>query len=169
MNERNFHNFLRERTKENGSRLLFQKKDGWSWKQITWPDLVTEVESIACFLLNSGFSTGSRIIVLSPNTLGVSFFRTGGIYARGSHPCLQGASRKQGHILENSPLETAFCSPQAQMTRGSWSGDPACSERKVEKAFLSVNERVPVEEKNSQLPERRKIRFSQPGKSLRTR
>ena len=144
MNERNFRNFLARRTKENGSRLLFQKKDGWSWKQITWPDLVTEVESIACFLLNSGFSTGSRIIVLSPNTLACLFFELA-VFALGGI-CLPARNMKEaGDILASSSGNCFFLCASADEAR-ELAEAPVLGE-KIEKAFLSVNEKIPVEEK----------------------
>ena len=144
MKERNFHNFLREKTKENGSRLLFQKKDGWSWKQITWPDLATEVESIACFLLNSGFSTGSRIIVLSPNTLACLFFELA-VFTLGGISMPARNMKEAKAILENSSGNCFFLSAKADEAR-KLTDDPALGER-VEKAFLSVNEKIPLEEK----------------------
>lgn len=144
MKERNFHNFLRERTKENGSRLLFQKKDGWSWKQITWPDLATEVESIACFLLNSGFSAGSRIIVLSPNTLACLFFELA-VFTLGGISMPARNMKEARAILENSSGNCFFFSASADDAR-ELADDPALGER-VEKAFLGVNERIPVGEK----------------------
>ncbi len=144
MNQRNFHNFLAQKTKENGSRLLFQKKDGWSWKQITWPDLSTEVESIACFLLNSGFSTGSRIVVLSPNTLECLFFELAVLTLGGIS--LPARNMKEAReILLNSAGNCFFLSASADDARG-LVNDPVLAE-KIEKAFLSVNERIPVEEK----------------------
>jgi hypothetical protein len=143
MNERNFHNFLREKTKENGSRLLFQKKDGWSWKQITWPDLVTEVESIACFLLNSGFSTGSRIIVLSPNTLACLFFELA-VFTLGGTSLPARSIKEARDILEIAAGDCFLLSASTDDAR-ELVGDPMLGE-KVEKAFLSVNDRVPVEE-----------------------
>ncbi|QMU55600.1 MAG: hypothetical protein GKS04_00080 [Candidatus Mycalebacterium zealandia] len=54
---------------ENGSSLLFQKRDGWSWKQITWKDFETDVRSIAAFLVGGGFKSGDR-----------AFFEGGGAY-----------------------------------------------------------------------------------------
>ncbi len=144
MKERNFHNFLREKTKENGSRLLFQKKDGWSWKQITWPDLATEVESIACFLLNSGFSTGSRIIVLSPNTLACLFFELA-VFTLGGISLPARNVKEARAVLENSSGNCFFLSASTDDAR-KLADDPILGE-KIEKAFLSVNEKIPVEEK----------------------
>ena len=143
MKERNFHNFLAQRTKENGSRLLFQKKDGWSWKQVTWPDLMTEVESVACFLLNSGFSTGSRIIVLSPNTLACLFFELA-VFTLGGISLPARNIKEARDILENSAGDCFFLSAGADDAR-ELVADPSLGE-KVEKAFLTVNEKVPVEE-----------------------
>lgn len=144
MNERNFSSFLVRRTKENGSRLLFQKKDGWSWKQITWPDLVTEVESVACFLLNSGFSTGSKIVVLSPNTLACLFFELA-VFALGGI-CFPARNMKEAReILVNSSGNCFFLCATAAEAR-ELVETPALGE-KIEKVFLSVNEKIPVEGK----------------------
>ncbi len=144
MKERNFRNFLVERTKENGSRLVFQKKDGWSWKQITWPDLVTEVESIACFLVNSGFSPGSRIIVLSPNTLACLFFELA-VFTLGGI-CLPARNMKEARkILLDSSGNCFFLCASTDEAR-ELVETPELGE-KVEKAFLSINEKIPVEEK----------------------
>ncbi len=52
-----------------GDRLLLQKKDGWSWKQITWKDFQSEVKSIAAFLTDGGFRAGDR-----------AFFESGGTH-----------------------------------------------------------------------------------------
>ena len=144
MESRNFRNFLARRTKENGSRLLFQKKDGWSWKQITWPDLVTEVESIACFLLNSGFSTGSRIVTLSPNTLPCLFFELAVLTLGGI--CLPARGVKEAaEVLANSSGNCfVLCSGAGEARK--LLETPVLGE-KIEKAFLSVNEKAPVEGK----------------------
>ena len=144
MNERNFHNFLLKRTKQNGSRLVFQKKDGWSWKQITWPDLAAEVESIACFLLNSGFLTGSRIILLSPNTLSCLFFELA-VFTLGGISMPARNMKEARHILINSEGSCFFLCGTAQQARELYD-DPAIRE-KTENIFLSVNEKVSVEEK----------------------
>ena len=69
MNSKTYYNFLRERIGSNKSRLLLQKRDGWSWKQITWLDFETEVISIASFLYDLGFSKGEKVAVISHNTL----------------------------------------------------------------------------------------------------
>ena len=69
MEETRFYDFFENRIKENKSRLIFQKRDGWSWKQITWLDFNTEVKSIASFLLDFGFKKGDNVLIISPNTL----------------------------------------------------------------------------------------------------
>ena len=74
MTENNFHNLLQKRIKENKSKLIFQKRDGWSWKQITWLDFETEVKSIACFLLDLEFKKEDKVIFYSCNTLESLFF-----------------------------------------------------------------------------------------------
>ena len=69
MTETRFYNFFENRIKDNKSKLLFQKRDGWSWKQITWLDFNTEVKSIAAFLLDFGFRKEDKVLIISPNTL----------------------------------------------------------------------------------------------------
>ena len=69
MAETRFNDFFESRIKENRSKLLFQKRDGWSWKQITWLDFETEVKSIASFLYDQGFRKDDKVIIISPNTL----------------------------------------------------------------------------------------------------
>ncbi|WP_462137086.1 acyl-CoA synthetase family protein [Candidatus Mycalebacterium sp.] len=60
---------IKARVSENGPSLLVQKRDGWSWKQITWKDFETDVRSIAAFLAGDGFKSGDR-----------AFFECGGAY-----------------------------------------------------------------------------------------
>lgn len=74
MSENNFYNLLQKKIKENKSKLIFQKRDGWSWKQITWLDFETEVKSIACFLLDLEFKKEDKVIFYSSNTLESLFF-----------------------------------------------------------------------------------------------
>ena len=69
MAETRFYDFFENRIKDNKSRLIFQKRDGWSWKQITWLDFNTEVKSIASFLLDFGFNKEDKVLIISPNTL----------------------------------------------------------------------------------------------------
>jgi len=58
-----------KRVKDHGTRLLFQRRDGWSWKQITWLDFDREVKNIASFLMDLGFGKGDRALLVSANTL----------------------------------------------------------------------------------------------------
>lgn len=73
MTEKIFHKILENKIKENKSRLLFQKKDGWSWKQITWLDYDSEVRSIASYLIDIGFTAGDEVLIISPNHLDCIF------------------------------------------------------------------------------------------------
>lgn len=146
MNHRNFHDFLTQRTRENGSRLVFQKKDGWSWKQVTWPDMLTEVESIACFLLNSGFAPGSRVVVSSPNTLECLFFELAVLMTGGT--CVPAAGiGKAKEVLENSEESCFLLSGDPDGAR-SLATDHSLG-GKIEKAFLTVDAKIPVEEETA--------------------
>ncbi|NIP37821.1 MAG: AMP-binding protein [Candidatus Dadabacteria bacterium] len=55
-------------TKKHKSRLLVQRRDGWSWKQITWLDFDGEVKNMASFLLSLGFESGDNVLVISSNS-----------------------------------------------------------------------------------------------------
>lgn len=55
-------------TKTHKSRLLLQRRDGWSWKQITWLDFDSEVKNVASFLLSLGFKPGDSALVVSSNS-----------------------------------------------------------------------------------------------------
>ncbi len=69
MSERTIPELCINRVKEHGTRLLFQRRDGWSWKQITWLDFDREVKNIASFLMDSGFNPGDRLLIASSNSL----------------------------------------------------------------------------------------------------
>ncbi|MGH7901420.1 MAG: AMP-binding protein [Thermodesulfobacteriota bacterium] len=69
MTEKTLSALIENRIKKYGSKLLLQRKDGWSWKQITWLDFERDVKNIACYLMDSGFSPGDAVIVISPNRL----------------------------------------------------------------------------------------------------
>lgn len=69
MSENTIPELLEKRVKDHGTRLLFQRRDGWSWKQITWLDFDREVKNIASFLMDMGFGKGDRALVVSANTL----------------------------------------------------------------------------------------------------
>lgn len=142
MKQRNFHDFLTHRTKENGSRLLFQKKDGWSWKQVTWPDLLDEVESIACFLLNSGFAPGREVVVFCPNTLKCLFFELA-VFMIGGISLPAASTEEAKKILENS-RESRFL---LRADAGRELDSDLSLERKVERIFAISDEKIPVEGK----------------------
>ncbi len=69
MSEKTIPELLQNRVKEHGTRLLFQRRDGWSWKQITWLDFDRKVKNIASFLMHMGFGKGDRALVVSSNRL----------------------------------------------------------------------------------------------------
>lgn len=69
MSEKTIPELLQNRVKEHGTRLLFQRRDGWSWKQITWLDFDRKVKNIASFLMHTGFGKGDRALVVSSNRL----------------------------------------------------------------------------------------------------
>jgi len=56
---------LENRVKEFRSRLLFQRRDGWSWKQITWLDFDREVKNISAYMFDLGLNSGDRSIFAS--------------------------------------------------------------------------------------------------------
>lgn len=60
---------MEKRVKEYGTRLLFQRRDGWSWKQITWLDFDREVKNIASFLMDLGLEKGDSVLTVSANTI----------------------------------------------------------------------------------------------------
>jgi long-chain acyl-CoA synthetase len=69
MNEKTIPELLQNRVKEHGTRLLFQRRDGWSWKQITWLDFDRKVKNIASFMMNLGFGKGDKTLIVSSNRL----------------------------------------------------------------------------------------------------
>lgn len=69
MSERTIPELIANKVKEHGTRLLFQRRDGWSWKQITWLDFDREVKNIASFLMDAGFSSGDKAVISSSNNL----------------------------------------------------------------------------------------------------
>ncbi|MGE5446384.1 MAG: AMP-binding protein [Ignavibacteriales bacterium] len=58
---------ISSRIKKYGGKLLFQHKDGWSWKQITWLDFEKSTKDIASFLMSLGFASGSTALMVSGN------------------------------------------------------------------------------------------------------
>lgn len=69
MSENTIPALFEKQVKDYGTRLLFQRRDGWSWKQITWLDFDREVKNIASFLMDLGFQKGDSALTVSANTL----------------------------------------------------------------------------------------------------
>jgi long-subunit acyl-CoA synthetase (AMP-forming) len=69
MSESTIPELVASKVKEHGTRLLFQRRDGWSWKQITWLDFDREVKNIASFLMDIGFKPGDNALIASSNNL----------------------------------------------------------------------------------------------------
>ncbi len=84
MSEKTIPELVANRSKEHGTRLLFQRRDGWSWKQITWLDFDREVKNIASFLMDAGFEAGDRALIVSSNSLDatateIALYHLGGV------------------------------------------------------------------------------------------
>lgn len=69
MSEKTIPELLQNRVKEHGTKLLYQRRDGWSWKQITWLDFDRKVKNIAASLHDLGFGSGDRALIVSSNRL----------------------------------------------------------------------------------------------------
>jgi len=76
---------ITSRIKKYGGKLLFQHKDGWSWKQITWLDCEKSIKDIASFLMSLGFASGNTALIVSRN-------RTESLYAEFAIYLLGGVS-----------------------------------------------------------------------------
>ena len=84
MSIRTIPELLANNVKEHGTRLLFQRRDGWSWKQITWLDFDREVKNIASYLMDMGFESGDTAIIASSNNLDaiateIAIYHLGGV------------------------------------------------------------------------------------------
>ncbi|MGI9558437.1 MAG: AMP-binding protein [Thermodesulfobacteriota bacterium] len=53
---------IKSGVKGRGVSILLQKKDGWSWKQITWKDFESDVKSVCAFILDAGITPGNKIL-----------------------------------------------------------------------------------------------------------
>jgi len=69
MKEKTIVELLETRVKRNSGKLLLQKKDGWSWKQISWLDFDRDIRCIAAYLLDLGFVSGDAVLIASSNRL----------------------------------------------------------------------------------------------------
>lgn len=49
------------------NKLLFQRRDGWSWKQLTWVDFDSDIKNLSSFLLSLDFGCGQHAVVVSSN------------------------------------------------------------------------------------------------------
>lgn len=86
MSESTIPELVASKVKEHGTRLLFQRRDGWSWKQITWLDFDREVKNIASFLMDTGFKPGDNALIASSNNLDsiateIAIYHLGGVVA----------------------------------------------------------------------------------------
>ena len=69
VDEKTVPELIANRIKKYNSKLLFQRRDGWSWKQITWLDFERDVKSVASFLIDLGFGPGDATLVVSSNRM----------------------------------------------------------------------------------------------------
>jgi long-chain acyl-CoA synthetase len=60
---------IENRISKYSGKLLLQRRDGWSWKQITWLDFYSDIKSIACFLLDLDFNYGDAVLIISGNRI----------------------------------------------------------------------------------------------------
>jgi long-subunit acyl-CoA synthetase (AMP-forming) len=67
--EKTIPELIANRIRKHNSKILFQRRDGWSWKQITWLDFEREVKSISSFLMDLGFGFGDTALVISSNRM----------------------------------------------------------------------------------------------------
>lgn len=67
--EKTIPELIASRIRRYSSKILFQRRDGWSWKQITWLDFEREVKNIASFLMDLGFGFGNTALVISSNRM----------------------------------------------------------------------------------------------------
>jgi len=118
MTENKFHKILENKVKENKSRLIFQKKDGWSWKQITWLDFDSEVRSIASYLLDLGFSCGDRVLIISPNGLDCIFTECAVLLLGGICIPLSENEKEENieYILSNNNIKYVFLSDETLLS-----------------------------------------------------
>lgn len=112
MTDKIFHKILDKRIHEHKSRLLFQKRDGWSWKQITWLDYDSEVRSIASYLLDLGFSKGDHVLIVAPNGLECTFVESAVLLLGGI--CIPVSEDEQEknikYILNDNDIRFVFAS-----------------------------------------------------------
>lgn len=146
MNSKTFHHLLENRISDYKSRLLFQKRDGWSWKQITWLDFQTEVKSIASFLLDMDFKKGDKALIISTNSLECLFseaaiFILGGISVPLS---IDKQSENIDFILKDEDIRFVFVGDEETLKKYLSSSDKA---NDPEKIFIFSDYRTKPEDK----------------------
>jgi long-subunit acyl-CoA synthetase (AMP-forming) len=67
--EKTIPEIITNRINKYGSKILFQHRDGWSWKQVTWLDFEKGAKDAASFLLGLGFGSGSTALMVSQNRI----------------------------------------------------------------------------------------------------
>ncbi|MBI4228963.1 MAG: AMP-binding protein, partial [Deltaproteobacteria bacterium] len=60
---------IENRISKYSGKLLLQRREGWSWKQITWLDFYRDIKNIASFLLDLDFNYGDAVIIISANRM----------------------------------------------------------------------------------------------------
>jgi long-chain acyl-CoA synthetase len=95
MDQKTIPEMIASRIKKYGGKLLFQHKDGWSWKQTTWLDFEKSIKDIASFLMGLGFASGNTALMITGN-------RTESLYAEFAIYLLGGISVP---IAENEALD----------------------------------------------------------------
>ena len=139
--------------RENGSRMFFQNKDGWSWKQITWLDFKTELKNVASFLHTIGFGKGDRAVISYPHTYKAQLaecatYLLGGICV----PIHAGSSAEEiGVVAQQSNAKLVFChtgdiAETLKNSSSNLSGNSSYNEKIV------VYESVPIGKDTSILP-----------------
>ena len=143
MNENNFYNLLIGKVKKYKSKLIFQRRDVWSWKQITWQDLNEEIKNISCFLMNLGFKKGDLILFNSANTLESLIFE----YASFLLGCISIPVKNDKEIikiLDNTEDDYYLLSDTKECVNFILSNDSLC--RRIKKSFITTNEKIDIKE-----------------------
>ena len=146
MPETRFCDLFESKIKDNKSKLLFQKRDGWSWKQITWLDFETEVRSIASFLMDFGFEKGDRVLVISSNSLEclnveLAVYLLGGCIV----PLSTGFETEDlEYILKKEKIKYAFLENEEVLAK---TDKKLTSKRTIKKIFVLSDYKSKIEDK----------------------
>ena len=146
MPETRFYDFFENKIKENKSKLIFQKRDGWSWKQITWLDFNTEVKSIASFFLDFGFKKGDKVLIISSNTLECLFAESAILLLGGcSIPIpFNTATEKIEEILNKEKVRFIFLNNEGVLTN---LNEILKTNKNIEKIFIFSDYKSEIEDK----------------------